>query len=554
MILPTLNIFLITILSLITLSVIGDLFLNKYLNLKTRSIIILPVGGIIVCIISLALNFFFPINEIVSILLILLSLIYFIKNQKKNLINYKQLIFGGLLSVLFFLYGNNHEDYPAYHLPYIQAVNEFKIIFGMINHKLNFGQSSILFYGDAVFQNKLLINYPISLISFIFFLSILFLIIEKKSEKKFFFSEYFLLVSVSFIFLKFSRLGSHGTDFSSFLIVLLGIYFFIKIDFNNIEKKINIYYSSLALIFLTSAYFFKIFSIFYFLLSFVIFYFIFKKKIFYIYNKIFILIFLFNIVFLIKNFIITGCLLYPVTLTCYEGFDWNLKKISISNWQLTNEAWAKGWPDQNLYKSYEKFSENFNWINTWLKNHFLKSLEKVFIPILLIIFFIKKIINKKKNYHNINIVFVFATCFVSSIVWFVYAPLTRLGLVSIIPLLIILSNKKFLYDFSFTIKKKYFDFLIIFLVIFFSIKNLNRISSHNVSNYENNPYPRINKNNYDINNKKNFETKYENQVKYYTTKDRYCYLIKYPCIPDGENKNFLFYKQFNYIFLKKLND
>ena len=86
---------------------------------------------------------------------------------------------------------------------------------------------------------------------------------------------------------------------------------------------------------------------------------------------------------LIKNFINTSCFIYPSEITCIKGISWSpLDKnnhaypTSVYN---ASSAWAKGWPDQIGKKlNYEEYLRNFNWVNTWLNNHGILIVKKLF--------------------------------------------------------------------------------------------------------------------------------------------------------------------------------
>ena len=104
-----------------------------------------------------------------------------------------------------------------------------------------------------------------------------------------------------------------------------------------------------------------------------------------------------------KNIAISGCAIFPVTSTCYDGFSWSNKSLSKSV-SIENEAWSKGWPDYrnkfvntNLIKKYdlEDYSNDLNWITTWLNNHFLK-ISKIVLIYIFIIFLFSLFLFKKK--------------------------------------------------------------------------------------------------------------------------------------------------------------
>ena len=93
--------------------------------------------------------------------------------------------------------------------------------------------------------------------------------------------------------------------------------------------------------------------------------------------------------------------------------------LKINDWKTINEAWTKGWYNYFTIE-YQKYILSFNWLDTWLNNHFLKSLEKFFVPIFVIItlikFMRKEVIYDTKN--KINIILIFFTSLIAVLIWF----------------------------------------------------------------------------------------------------------------------------------------
>ena len=90
----------------------------------------------------------------------------------------------------------------------------------------------------------------------------------------------------------------------------------------------------------------------------------------------------FFIIWLTKNIITSGCLLYPIKFTCNDKLSWtNIEKIEeISK---TSEAWTKGWSNKsnNYVISLSDFNKNLNWIKPWLQVHFkiiLKNFSSIY--------------------------------------------------------------------------------------------------------------------------------------------------------------------------------
>ena len=72
-----------------------------------------------------------------------------------------------------------------------------------------------------------------------------------------------------------------------------------------------------------------------------------------------------------KKYNFSGCLIYPVEKLCFKNLEWtNIDQVKIVSEE--NEAWTKSWPNfKNPNQiSQKEYSANFNWIETWAKNHF----------------------------------------------------------------------------------------------------------------------------------------------------------------------------------------
>ena len=192
-----------------------------------------------------------------------------------------------------------------------------------------------------------------------------------------------------------NRYGEYGNDAPShFLFFFLVSEIIRSLQEDNIKKianffllstfiilnKITILFSNfLPLILINKKNFFEIFK---------------EKKIY------FSLIFL--VLWLIKNLLVSGCLVYPVKKTCLGHFEWaDLKKTEyFSN---ESEAWAKNWPSftknnpENL--NLKNYIKNFNWVETWIKNYSI-NIIKILLPyiiFLLLIYLVLKNNNFKKN-------------------------------------------------------------------------------------------------------------------------------------------------------------
>ena len=151
-----------------------------------------------------------------------------------------------------------------------------------------------------------------------------------------------------------------------------------------------------------------------------------KNKFFVIFKKFkFYLILIFGLSWIIKNIIMSGCLIYPVKITCYENLAWTDIK-TVENISLENEAFSKNWPNYERRQEITKteYVKNFNWFKNWIKKLLDEQKEKsfaYFLILFLIFIYLHKKTNKINNISNKNMLFLF-TVLTSTILWFVKFP------------------------------------------------------------------------------------------------------------------------------------
>ena len=132
--------------------ILGSFFANKiaHHNIICKFSLSSIMGAVLVSFISLFINFFFPINQIIGNIfltfftIIFLVFFYFEKN-KFDILFYSFVV--SILVTILILYSNiNRPDAGLYHLPYIQLIQENKILLGIANIHFRFGHISILQY------------------------------------------------------------------------------------------------------------------------------------------------------------------------------------------------------------------------------------------------------------------------------------------------------------------------------------------------------------------------------------------------------------------------
>ena len=473
---------------------LGDLCLNGML------------AAVYISFVALALNFFFPLSKNINTIFIILIFIFFFY---KKINNYKNIIILSILSglisfVLLNLSNIYRPDAGLYHIPYIATLNENKIIIGLANIHFRYGHTSIIQYISAIYNNHIFDAKGISLpTASIFSLFFLYLIFEIRNYFKInVIYTIFILLTFVYLIIGYGRYTEFGNDVIAHLYLFLVYCIFLK-NFNNKKDDIAL----INKIFLLSIFAFmqKASMIFLLLVPIYCFYFL-KQKIKIInFSNIFASVFI--IFFLIKNILISGCLIYPISITCSDKLPWyshTEKSISAKIQGLDNHAWTKGWPDlEDKSIGQENFVKNFNWLSTWTKEHGLKILLKISIFFFFIGLFFYLIRTKENIFYNTivalnvtkNIYVLLFVSFFGSIAWFLRFPVFRYGSSYLISLIILLSICAFIKNKNYDPKKENFkktvNYFLVFMIIIFCAKNLTRYTKKYDLSYNDYPWPKI---------------------------------------------------------------
>lgn len=521
---------------------------NKFITYSTQLIYAI----ILISFLALLFNFFSPLNSLSnSFFLVILFILTF--KKWKNYLNFEYLFFlffSTFIVSLLILESNVYRpDAGLYHLPYINILNEEKIVFGLSNLHFRYAHTSILQHTSAFLNNYLLGVNGIVLPSALLFSAIIINFTSRIYQliklKRISLELYFLIFVQIFIFYKMNRYSEYGNDAPSHLLFFFLFSKILEIKERSVKENLNLI---LLILFIIQNKIILIFSV----LTIPIFFKknhvkkIFKEKRFYFIN-------LFFIIWIMKNIVVSGCLIFPLTSVCMENFKWSNKAISEST-SIENEAWAKGWPDYvKKYKDNKQiqefdiktYSKKFNWLQTWSKNH-LKKIFNIIIPYIfllcLFLFFILQTKNKYENNfkHNEKKI-IFLTLFIltiSCICWFIKVPVFRYGYSYLISFLSVTFGYLGLKYFKIreNLLKRYLIILTIGSMVLIS-KNFIRIID-NPNDYKNYPWPKF----YSMDDAKNtypkLEEFYISEKKFYKpSKDNYCMYFKSPCINYGNYLN-----------------
>ena len=464
---------------------------NFYKHYKVDIFFNILIGYTFIGLITLIFHFFFKINNYFSFILIAFGFLYFAYNysniQKRKFFELVLIII--IFSFILFGYSEHPIDTNMYHHPYVSYLKSDKIIFAIANIQFRFGHVSFLQYVQAALTNDYLHQISLASINIIIYLSFVYFFSKKIFyEKKM--SLIFLLqiLFVSFILIKFSRYREHGNDL---IPLLVSIYFFINILNTNLKSnKNNIILINLALPFAAFMFLHKISYVFVFLVFLPLISYLKLKTVNIFFSKYLLVFSIMMISWLIKNYITTSCLAYPVEFTCISNSLYELQGLAKpANAAWLTEIWAKGFVDHPNWNqlNLREYASSFNWIGTWASGHFVKIIEIVspllfIILILTVYLFLKKddylIIKSKKNLKNFYY-FIFFANLTGLFIWFYKAPIFRYGSFYIINFIILtyIFSLSYFYEFKKSNKLKFFKSIFLISLIFFCTKNILRIEN-----------------------------------------------------------------------------
>ncbi len=503
-------------------------------------------GLFFLLLISLIINFFFPLNQLSKFVIffgILLFIICIFKKKSEiSLIKYFFTIF--IFSTIAY-YGTDNIDSPLYHLQVIKWLTEHKITFGLANLGFRLGVNypwfsiiGVLNIDYNFFSNK----YYLSLIIFSF---ILYEILNQKKINK---ALIFLSLCFSYIFLFslihpfkhgviLNHFGNPEKDIFNMLLFIINIYIFLNINENQNENEkqnfIAIFFVTLTLLFMQMPIYISVFPIILFTL--------FKHFKIKDHKYLLILIFTISTIWILRSVIINGCLVYPASFTCLNT-KWTVDLSQISLMIEEVKKISRSLPSLELINNTYVTLDTYLWLKPWFKNYFLTmalhqiNLVLILSSLLIIIFlFVRKKI-KFKNYDFYIIISVLLVNIVCTLqmpeIRYYWGPHISLSCFFVSLLMYsnknkIIQNKNIYKYFSITILGL---FLIFKVVPFIKLENFLNLPGRNFT------VNKIKLGNFDGYN-------------VYTT-DWYCADISEICV-NSPKKNYSFDNKYNYLIINK---
>tara|TARA_B110000285_G_C15085448_1_gene595962 strand:- start:206 stop:1390 length:1185 start_codon:yes stop_codon:yes gene_type:complete len=313
---------------------------------------------------------------------------------------------------------------------------------------------------------------------------LIFKLLKDNFYKKFNFLSFYYLFSFIFINCFFYRLAEHGTDRSAqiLIFILIGeVLSFVNFK-SEIQKNLSRLFLLIALIISLKA-FYVLYIIFFTIIVFYLYSeFKFQETFIHLISNYYLFLFLFLFLFiLVVNFSNTGCLIYPVSFTCFEQFSWSISKLEVDEVTRWYEQWSKAGANPNFrVENPEIYIQKFNWFSNWIDSYFFKKVSDFLSGLLFLLFFVialfapyKKIILNNKR----KVLFTLSLIGILFFEWLYNHPSLRYGgycliasFAFLVTSLLIEKSKLSLEK----IKKRILFLIILTLVVFFG-RNMNRL-------------------------------------------------------------------------------
>jgi len=413
--------------------------------LKLRSSIIYPVVGLVFLgNFLILLNFFMPLKS-PFVLIILFSLIFInflnlnLKISFYNFFTLNNLLFYLAIPSILIISSsttNFHYDAGYYHLNHQNWLRESNLIIGMVNIFWPFGMSSINEYISAFFwfdSSFILLHFLTLFFIHFFFIFISYNLLLTKNKN---------LKAASFFLLFFSFLdnfglsgGRNGFPFIQGVgkqDIAVGIlYCFVSLlIFNSVKQKrvseIDFVTLSLLTFFIFQL---KVSGVIVFFLYFVFCFFLINNHVLNLKNIIYFQIptIIFGVIWGIKSYLTTGCLIFPLSLSCINNFDWYLPNSTKAYEEISTVsslAYMEYFVDKNL--------TFFDWFNDFFLSQVYADLAQFYrsvylnFLISLIAIYILRLVIFRKEHANKNFKLIVITYLGSSFIYLLFfGPIPR---------------------------------------------------------------------------------------------------------------------------------
>ncbi len=403
----------------------NNFILKKYFFLNYKNFLFIA-GLVFIGLFSIPINFFYPLNNSFSLIIISLGTIIYLYYlyRDKNFINESIFLFVIVLLSYFFSFFSGLSDDFEYHF---LTINNFKqlVLFETV-HNGSVSYNSHWLFLNSIFYLSFFKASLFILTSLLYSITIydFFSNYKKFLQKNLFFLGFYISFVLVFLLGVLNIYKDFGTDVPGVIICIYIFIFYAEIILYK-SFKLNLNTLILIILFANFAITIKITNSLIYLFILILF-FIFDNK-----NKIFPIILLAFIplsFWIFQNISISDCLIWPISFLCFSNIEAAERELRVI------ESFAKG----DIMGSMH--TNGFAWILIWFKNHFYKLVETyllyfiiLFTPIIyfnlkyglnIISLFIKLL--SKDNIKKFYLFFL--PIILSNIIWFFYAPAYRFGI------------------------------------------------------------------------------------------------------------------------------
>ena len=383
----------------------------------TKATIVYPIIGLILFgNLLIIANFFVELqNNVLYVFLVLLLLPNFIGNNKGIFKIFNVLTFENIFLYIF-IPGillisssdiNFHYDAAYYHLNHQNWLRSSNLIIGSVNIFWPFGMSSIYEYISSMlwFNNSLIYLHFLNLIFLQFLFSFIFYHLFNSTNKNFKFASIFLVIFSIFDnfgisggrngFVYIQEIGKQDTTVA-ILFCITSILILDKIQ-KKYASKIDIVLISLLVFFIFEI---KVSGVIIFILYFILIFILIRNNEYKFRSLIYLQspTILFGLVWSLKSIMTTGCLIFPLSFTCYESFWWyeigSTERVEAYT-TATSFSFMEYFLDENLnfldWVNYFLFSET----NSTFSNYYLSVYSNFLISFVVLLFIKNFLFNKK---------------------------------------------------------------------------------------------------------------------------------------------------------------
>ena len=383
----------------------------------TKATIIYPIIGLIffgnLLIIA---NFFVELeNNFLYVFLILLLIPNFIGNNKvifkiSNVLTFENIFLYIFIPGILLISSsdiNFHYDAAYYHLNHQNWLRSSNLIIGSVNIFWPFGMSSIYEYISSMLwsNNSLIYLHFLNLVFLQFLFSFIFYHLFNSTNKNFKFTSIFLVLFSIFDnfgiaggrngFVYIQEIGKQDTTVA-ILFCITSILILDKIQKRH-ASKIDIVLISLLVFFIFEI---KVSGVIIFILYFILIFTLIRNNKYSFRNLIYLqspTIF-FGLIWSLKSIMTTGCLIFPLSFTCYESFWWyeigSTERVEAYT-TATSFSFMEYFLNDNLnfldWVNYFLFSET----NSTFSNYYLSVYSNFLISFVILLFIKYFLFNKK---------------------------------------------------------------------------------------------------------------------------------------------------------------